>query len=298
MKVLIVENEIYLAQSISSKLTEAGYNCKIVATIKESLEESGYDIVLLSTNISGQNFYPAIEKHKNSIIILLISYISNDTVSKPLKMGVDDYMVKPFMIEELIRKIDHLFEYKKLKKENEFLKSYMENSFKNSVIKSVDKDSVKLPLFIKSSYQKLIDKFVYEYTKEIKRVPVFIPVDSANALEKIESYNDNTLLYLINYQNLRKSEKTKLLGAISQKRVILSSINSNDEVNESFNTLTLDNYNKIYENGDILSIDDYVKYIILNFQNKFTDTELSKELGISRKSLWEKRKKYGISKKK
>ena len=298
MKVLIVENEIYLAQSISSKLTEAGYNCKIVATIKECLEESGYDIVLLSTNISGQNFYPAIEKHKNSIIILLISYISNDTVSKPLKMGVDDYMVKPFMIEELIRKIDHLFEYKKLKKENEFLKSYMENSFKNSVIKSVDKDSVKLPLFIKSSYQKLIDKFVYEYTKEIKRVPVFIPVDSANALEKIESYNDNTLLYLINYQNLRKSEKTKLLGTISQKRVILSSINSNDEVNESFNTLTLDNYNKIYENGDILSIDDYVKYIILNFQNKFTDTELSKELGISRKSLWEKRKKYGISKKK
>ncbi|MEA1917106.1 MAG: helix-turn-helix domain-containing protein, partial [Campylobacterota bacterium] len=31
---------------------------------------------------------------------------------------------------------------------------------------------------------------------------------------------------------------------------------------------------------------------------KFPDTELSKKLGISRKSLWEKRKKYGISKQK
>ncbi|EAH7702103.1 hypothetical protein EPD12_06325, partial [Campylobacter upsaliensis] len=37
---------------------------------------------------------------------------------------------------------------------------------------------------------------------------------------------------------------------------------------------------------------------ILSYQNVFADTELSKKLGISRKSLWEKRKKYEISKKK
>ena len=59
-----------------------------------------------------------------------------------------------------------------------------------------------------------------------------------------------------------------------------------------------DKENRVFDRGDILSIDDYVKYIILNFQNKFPDTELSKKLGISRKSLWEKRKKYGITKKK
>ncbi len=298
MKVLIVENEIYLAQSISSKLSEVGYTCKIVATIKEALEEGHYDIVLLSTNISGQNFYPAIEKYKNSIIILLISYISNDTVSKPLKMGVDDYMLKPFMIEELIRKIDHLFEYKKFKKENEFLKNYIENSFKNSSLKQVDAKKIIPPVLIKSSYQKLIDKLVYEYTKSIKVTPVFIAVDSPHALEKIEQYDNNTLLYLVNFQNLRKSEKAKLISIIDKKRVILCTTDSNEELNNNFNVLSLDNYNKIYENGDILSIDDYVKYIIQSFQNKFTDTELSKKLGISRKSLWEKRKKYGINKKK
>ncbi len=298
MKVLIVENEIYLAQSISSKLSEVGYNCKIVATTKEALEEGNYDIVLLSANISGQNFYPAIEKYKNSIIILLISYISNDTVSKPLKMGVDDYMLKPFMIEELIRKIDHLFEYKKIKKENEFLKNYIENSFKNSSLKQMDSKKIVPPVLIKSSYQKLIDKLVYEYSKSINTTPVFIAVDSPNAISKIEQYNNYTLLYLVNFQNLRKSEKIKLLSVIEKKRVILCTTDSNEELNNNFNVLSLDNYNKIYENGDILSIDDYVKYIIQSFQNKFTDTDLSKKLGISRKSLWEKRKKYGINKKK
>ncbi len=298
MKVLIVENEIYLAQSISSKLSEVGYTCKIVATAKEALEEGHYDIVLLSTNISGQNFYPAIEKYKNSIIILLISYISNDTVSKPLKMGVDDYMLKPFMIEELIRKIDHLFKYKKFKKENEFLKNYIENSFKNSSLKQVDAKKIIPPVLIKSNYQKLIDKLVYEYSKSIKVTPVFIAVDNPLAMEKIEQYDNHTLLYLVNFQNLRKSEKAKLLSIIEKKRVILCTTDTSEALNNNFNVLLLDNYNKIYENGDILSIDNYVKYIIQSFQNNFTDTELSKKLGISRKSLWEKRKKYGINKKK
>jgi DNA-binding NtrC family response regulator len=38
--------------------------------------------------------------------------------------------------------------------------------------------------------------------------------------------------------------------------------------------------------------------MFLSFQTKYPDTELSKKLGISRKSLWEKRKKLGIEKKK
>ena len=56
--------------------------------------------------------------------------------------------------------------------------------------------------------------------------------------------------------------------------------------------------NNIFDKGDILPIEDYVKFIVLNYQSKYPDTELSKKLGISRKSLWEKRKKYGIFKKK
>ena len=45
-----------------------------------------------------------------------------------------------------------------------------------------------------------------------------------------------------------------------------------------------------------MTINDYVKTMVLSYQNKCTDTELSKKLGISRKSLWEKRKKFDIGK--
>ncbi|HEG8209083.1 TPA: hypothetical protein SF013_001768, partial [Campylobacter coli] len=105
MKVLIIENEIYLAQSISIKLSDVGYSCEIINSFDERNPEKYYDIVLLSTNTS--NFLKAVTEFKHSIIILLISYISTDTVSNPLKLGACDYIQKPFMIEELIRKIKH-----------------------------------------------------------------------------------------------------------------------------------------------------------------------------------------------
>ena len=52
------------------------------------------------------------------------------------------------------------------------------------------------------------------------------------------------------------------------------------------------------DNTQIMSINDYVKLMVTTYQNKYPDTELSKKLGISRKSLWEKRKKLDIEKKK
>jgi DNA-binding NtrC family response regulator len=45
-----------------------------------------------------------------------------------------------------------------------------------------------------------------------------------------------------------------------------------------------------------LSLDDYFRYFVLSNQNHLTETELSKRLGISRKSLWERRQRLGIPK--
>jgi len=112
MKIIIVENELYLAQSIASKLGENGFGTEIFSSIKEAMQSNG-DVYLLSTNLPGQNTAPLITEFKDKIIILMVSYINNDTVGEPLKLGAKDYIVKPFMIEELLRKIEHYQEYQK-----------------------------------------------------------------------------------------------------------------------------------------------------------------------------------------
>ena len=296
MKILIVENEIYLSQSIATKLTELGHVCESAATVKDALTHDKFDAVLLSTNVSGQDFYPIIEKYKNAIIILMVSYISNDTVTKPLKAGANDYILKPFMIEELARKLSHLQDYIIFKKENETYKSYIEHLLKKNDSHSIT-NKTKLPLLLKVNYQKISDAIVFDYAKQYNDSFTFISLEDADAIEQIKKIKEEELLYLIGFQNIKKSEKSKVLALIQNRRAILSTTDLSEEIDE-MEVLEIKNEEGTFEKGDILSIENYVKYIITKYQSKFPDTELSKKLGISRKSLWEKRKKYGISKKK
>ena len=295
MKILIIENEIYLAQSIATKLGELGHNCEMCTSTKDAIKGSSYDVVLLSTNINGQDFHPVIETFKKSIIILMVSYISNDTVSKPLALGAKDYILKPFMIEELVRKINHYQEFEKLKSRNDAYEKYLTHSF-SSVPHHEDIKTIELPLFISSSFQKHSDAFAFEYAKK-QDLPIhFLSLNDANSMNEISALPQNCIIYIIDYQVLKKNERKTFASLIQDKKVIVTSSEKIEDIEHP--VFEIKSSNNVFDKGEILPIEDYVKFIIHNYQAKYPDTELSKKLGISRKSLWEKRKKYDIIKKK
>jgi len=295
MKILIIENEIYLAQSIATKLGELGHVCEMCTSTKDAIKSTDYDVVLLSTNINGQDFNPVIDTFKKSIVILMVSYISNDTVSKPLAAGAKDYILKPFMIEELIRKIDHYQDYEKLKKRNEAYEKYLDHTF-SSLSQEHDHNNTELPLFISSSFQKNADAFAFEYASK-KNLPIhFLTLSDPKAMNEISSIPQNCIIYIIDYQVLKKSDKKAFCEVIANKKIIIASSDKIEDV--EYPVLEIKSENNVFDRGEILPIEDYVKFIVLNYQSKYPDTELSKKLGISRKSLWEKRKKYDIIKKK
>ena len=295
MKILIIENEIYLAQSIATKLGQLGHSCEMCTSTKDAVKSTGYDVVLLSTNINGQDFNPIIEYFKNSIVILMVSYISNDTVSKPLSAGAKDYILKPFMIEELIRKIDHYQDYERLKKRNEAYEKYLNHTFTNLSQKHTY-DATELPLYVSSSFQKHADAFAFGYATEKNKAIHFVSLTNPKAMSEINALDQNSVIYIIDYQVLKKADRKSFCELVSDKQVIIASSEKIEDVLHPI--VEIKSENNIFEQGDILPIEDYVKYIVLNYQSKFPDTELSKKLGISRKSLWEKRKKYDIIKKK
>ncbi len=297
MKILIIENEIYLAQSITTKLNHLGFDCENVSNIKEAFNIQLVDIVLLSTNIAGEDFYPLIEKFKNSIVILMIPYINDDTVTFPLQAGASDYIVKPFMIDELVRKIKHFTHYKQLQKEILFYKDYFCSSLinPNHSINAI----VSFPLIIKSISQKIIDAYVINYAI-IKKLS--INFHSLYKNPKFQDYLKNTsrqqLNYIIGFETLTKEKREEFLKKLKNTPAMLSYLG--EEIEDSFSNVYEISAKSITENleEDILSVDEYVKTTILKFEDKYPDTELSKKLGMSRKSLWERRKKYGIAKKK
>jgi len=295
MNILIAEDELYLAQSIKNSLSEyiKNSNIETVTTVNDAINtKNNYDIVILSVTLNG-NIYNIIEKYKNSTIILLVPYINHDTITEPLNAGADTYILKPFMIEELIRKIEHHIKFKQIKKDYNTLESYFNILFKD--LETPEITDIEFPLFIKTRNRKKADKITFEISTKINIPISFYDLKEKVDLTKIEK--DNNLIYLLNFNTLKSNSISKLFDIISNKKVIIA-LNNNSSF-EHPNMITINSKkDETDEESDILSVEDYIKHVIKTYESKFPDTELSKKLGISRKSLWEKRKKYGLNKKK
>jgi len=286
--ITIIDNEVYLAQSISAKLVDYGHECSVVATLNEV--DGKTEVILISTNISG-NLNAFLQQHADKIIILMVTYVSDDTVTKPMAAGATDYIIKPFMIEELVRKIDHYKDVKYLKHLNRFFIDYLDDKFKKCNIQ-VDKN-IKFPLVLVGS-QKQTDAFIYEYMKKTKKVVKFLSLENENALQIIKE-NKETIIYATSIQKLKKSDADAVIKLASERNIVIS---TSSELDCNLPTIHLGSSQDGFDSDEILTLDDYVKYILITYQDRFPDTELSKKLGISRKSLWERRKKYDIYKQK
>lgn len=293
MKVLVVENEVYLAQSIAAKLQDAGYFCEFAATTREALEHQGVEVLLLSSNFSDQYFHLLIDQYREKIIILMVSYINADTVTRPMNAGASDYILKPFMIEELIRKIEHFKEFKRIKNENRGLLNYVAQSFDELRCEGMGA-SAETPLLLIANHQRCADAFAFRLAAQ-KRLPFFFHALDGSA--QLPALPKGALIYLSGLQTLKKTEKRELAERVRKLPVVFSSTEEAEEApTGEFRIRLLKSQSQGLGEGELLSIEEYVKLAILSNQNRYPDTELSKRLGISRKSLWEKRKKYGILK--
>ena len=115
MKILIVEDEIELSESIVSYLKSEGYLCEYAftydsATDKISLYE--YDIIVVDLNLPDGNGIQIIKKLKESDfkggIIITSARDTLDDRILGLNTGADDYLIKPFHLAELNARIKSL----------------------------------------------------------------------------------------------------------------------------------------------------------------------------------------------
>jgi DNA-binding response OmpR family regulator len=200
MKILIAESESYLAQSILSKLQSIGYECAIAGTFTEAIEKGDFDVVLLSTTLTDQKFKNVLKHFKNrAIIILLNSYLTDDTVLKPIENGACDYVLKPFTTNDLVRKIEHFTRLRKLKTKYDLYSKYIKFLFEDIDISS-ELYYDKPPIFIKSKTQSTADYFAFEYAKINKYNLIFVDLLKGNLPKKIDEFS---LVYAVNFHKLK-----------------------------------------------------------------------------------------------
>lgn len=110
-RILIVEDERPISDLIEITLVQAGYSCeKALDGVKaaDMIEQNKYDLILLDINLPGASGYELIEfiEPDTTPVIFLTAKASVDDRVKGLKMGADDYIVKPFEPTELVARIE------------------------------------------------------------------------------------------------------------------------------------------------------------------------------------------------
>ena len=110
-RILIVEDETKLARFIELELTHEGYAVEKTENGREGLalmEGGGFDLVLLDIMLPGLNGLEVLRRARRTVDTPVILLTARDTVMDKvtgLDTGAEDYITKPFEIEELLARI-------------------------------------------------------------------------------------------------------------------------------------------------------------------------------------------------
>ncbi len=120
--ILIVEDERRLARFMELELVHEGYNVDIVADGQSALANlmnNSYDVMLLDLMIPVVDGIEVAKRARTFTDIPIIMITAKDGLEDKVKgfdMGADEYMTKPFEMEELLARLRALFRKKEIEK--------------------------------------------------------------------------------------------------------------------------------------------------------------------------------------
>jgi len=115
VRVLVVEDDDQIAQNIHEFLTKEGFVVELSSDGEDgefrAVEES-FDAIVLDINLPRKNGFEIIKTlRENGIttpVVMLTAYSDVEDRIKGLNLGADDYLSKPFSIEELVARVHAL----------------------------------------------------------------------------------------------------------------------------------------------------------------------------------------------
>ena len=113
MKILIIEDEYNLADAISSMLKSKKYDVDICTDGQKGLDDALtdiYDLIILDVMLPHKNGFEILrelkEENINSKILMLTAKNTINDKMVGFNNGADDYLTKPFHMEELLARVN------------------------------------------------------------------------------------------------------------------------------------------------------------------------------------------------
>ncbi len=217
MKVLLLEDDSALSDLLSYHLEDKGYEVILKTNGQDALEyliDNKVDLALLDINtpiLSGLEVLKTLRKdHKdNTPIIVLTAYQGTKHLKESFELGVDDYIKKPFDLEELDQRIMKLCKIFLIEQENKI-------SFNDNI--SFAPHLCELTIYGKVKKLSLKERDILKYFYIHKnRV-----ISSEELLQNVWPYEDmptdaTIRVYIKNIRELLGKDKIKTIRGIGYK---------------------------------------------------------------------------------
>jgi len=135
--VLIVEDETPLREAVAEQLTDLGFAVTQAANGEQALERLAafaFDIVITDLRMpgvdGGQVLEAAVRLYPDIIGIVVTGFGTVKDAVEAIKRGATDFITKPFQFEELRHVLDVALEQRRLKSENAYLRSQLEQRYR------------------------------------------------------------------------------------------------------------------------------------------------------------------------
>ena len=141
-KILIVDDELIMRESLAGWLERDGHTVDKAASGEEALEKcekTRYDILLLDIKMEGMSGLEVLKKVKENdpdvSVVMITAYGSIPSAIEAMKSGAYEYLLKPFDPDELMMLIEKIIKHQAERRETQFLREqYKERTrFENMI---------------------------------------------------------------------------------------------------------------------------------------------------------------------
>jgi len=145
IKILVVDDEAVMRDTMSDWLGEKGYNVVSVRSGMEAIEKvktESFSIAFVDMKMPGLDGIEVLRAMKrinpDTSVIIMTAYATIETAIRAMKEGAYNYLVKPFSLDEVELIVKTIVEYQELVAENILLRQQLEErySLKNIIGKS------------------------------------------------------------------------------------------------------------------------------------------------------------------
>lgn len=131
--VLIVEDEEIIRSTLQEFLQSEGYRALAVENVTDGLaavKDNDFDVVICDVQLPDGDGIDLLRRIKQinfeTFVLIITAYATVENAIEAFKSGAFDYLVKPVVFDDLKNKLNRLFQYRELNRENQNLRRELE----------------------------------------------------------------------------------------------------------------------------------------------------------------------------